>query len=93
MIRVPSGKTEQRVVKGAQVILSASGGMTLKEISARSGLIWQNCLWEAFMADRSFRVVEGMGDVHLLRVRETQNCLPRWELFICSKNDSNIWSF
>jgi len=72
MIWVPSGKTEPRVVKGAQVILSASGGMTLKEISARSGLIWQNCLWEAFMAGRGFRVVEGMGDVHLLRVREAQ---------------------
>ena len=61
MMWVSSGKTEQRMVKRAQVILSASEGITLKEISARSGLSWQNCLkWrKRFIGKR----LDGLNDV------------------------------
>lgn len=61
MMWVSSGKTEQRMVKRAQVILSASGGVPLKEISARSGLSWQNCLkWRKRFLEKR---LDGLNDV------------------------------
>lgn len=43
-----SGKTEQRLSQRAKVILLSSQGITLKDISGKTGLSWQNCLkWRA----------------------------------------------
>lgn len=57
---VAAGKTEQRFAKRAQVILCASAGIRLKDISKQVGLSWQNCLkWRRrFVKDR----LEGLRD-------------------------------
>jgi transposase len=41
---VATGKSEQRLVKRAQVILCAAAGIGLKEMETKAGLSWQSCL-------------------------------------------------
>lgn len=41
---VTAGKTEQRLSKRAQVILSYAAGIGLKEMEQKTGLSWQSCL-------------------------------------------------
>jgi len=55
-----SGKTEQRLVNRARIILGSARGLTLKGIAAEVGLDWQICMkWRRrFLASR----IEGLKD-------------------------------
>jgi transposase len=58
---VSAGKTEQRLVQRAQVILHAAAGKSLKEIGAKVGLSWQACLkWRKRFLGKG---IEGIGDL------------------------------
>ncbi|MGO9372838.1 MAG: helix-turn-helix domain-containing protein [Syntrophobacteraceae bacterium] len=95
LLELADSNTEPRIAKRALVVLMASEGMSLREISARVGLGWQSCLkWRKRFLEQG---VEGLldepraGRPAIFDVKKQRNVINRVLLSI-PEDGSNHWS-
>jgi len=91
---IGAGKTEQRMAQRARVILCSAGGLTLPEISERSGLGKQNCSkWRKRFSEAGLDGLKNMKGRGRPRVITPQQRLNVIELASGKPPDrSNRWS-